>query len=522
MAHPVYILAGQSNARAMRDAITHTLQRKHGSERYTLVDVSAAGAPLTYKRPDADWSAANELKQTLIEETRAALAARAETELAGLIWIQGEADSYAIARSHSYQSALEGLTDAWRTALLQTPEGRAGGADVARVALARLSDHASGGTPRENWETVQAQQLAYGAGDPLTNTVDPDAIAREKGVSPANMFSDGLHYHEAFRPALAEALVNALHSNGAGAAGGIGTPGDDILSGTAGGDRMQGGAGNDSYIFNHADDRIVEAADQGRDRVVALRDVDLDALGAEIEDIVLAGGADLSAIGNASANRITGNSGDNRIDGAGGRDRLAGGDGDDRLIDRDGGDHLSGGAGDDTYRLFAGGFRLFEESDAGRDLVIARVSVTLRFHSQHIEDLSLTGPGDLNGTGNGLSNRLTGNRGDNRLDGAWGDDILKGRAGSDELIGHRGDDVMTGGRGSDRFVFHAHHGPGHDRITDFDPARDMIVLGADIGRDQLDIAAEGPGLLLSWTGDQSVLLLGLADAEPEPPWLVFL
>lgn len=57
--------------------------------------------------------------------------------------------------------------------------------------------------------------------------------------------------------------------------------------------------------------------------------------------------------------------------------------------------------------------------------------------------LTLTGLANINGTGNGLNNRLTGNSGNNRLDGGVGADTLLGGAGSDTyLVDNLGDRVF--------------------------------------------------------------------------------
>ncbi|MEX0311507.1 MAG: sialate O-acetylesterase, partial [Tateyamaria sp.] len=390
MTHQIYILAGQSNARAMRDSFARELEARHDASGFTLVDVSAPGAPLTYKRADADWATPAELTQSLIAETRAALHSRPGSEITGLIWIQGEADTYAIARSDTYQTRLSDLLEGWRDAIAETEEGRASGVETAFVALAQLSSHATGGMARDKWADVIAQQRAFAANDPRTIAIDPDALAATLGVSPDTMFSDGLHYGPGFQPDFAEALIDALHAVGARPGQTTGTDQDDMLPGTPAGDLLQGGLGDDTYVFNHPGDRIVEAAGAGTDTLIALRDVVLQTIGAHLEDVTLSGVADLSVTGNSHSNQITGNAGDNRIDAGAGSDLVFGGDGNDRLIDRQGGDRLAGGAGDDTYVLRGSGTRLTEQQDAGRDHVIATVSFTLRYHSQHIENLTLT------------------------------------------------------------------------------------------------------------------------------------
>lgn len=62
---------------------------------------------------------------------------------------------------------------------------------------------------------------------------------------------------------------------------------------------------------------------------------------------------------------------------------------------------------------------------------MAAASYTL---SDHIENLTLTGVANIDGTGNALNNVITGNSGANVLDGAAGADTLTGGAGDDTYI----------------------------------------------------------------------------------------
>lgn len=58
-----------------------------------------------------------------------------------------------------------------------------------------------------------------------------------------------------------------------------------------------------------------------------------------------------------------------------------------------------------------------EAADAGTDLVVSAVGFTL---GANLEHLDLTGTAGINGTGNGLDNRITGNTGNNILTGGGG------------------------------------------------------------------------------------------------------
>lgn len=226
----------------------------------------------------------------------------------------------------------------------------------------------------------------------------------------------------------------------------FGNYGNDTLDGGTGNDRMEGGQGNDTYVVDAAGDVVVEAAAAGDDLVRASISY---TLGSNVERLTLTGSGNLDGVGNALDNTLTGNSGNNRLDGAAGNDVLNGGAGNDVLLggagnDRlngddgndilDGGagnDTLAGGAGDDIYIVDQAGDTVSEGLAAGTDTVRSSLNYTL---GANLENLELTGSGNLNGTGNSLDNLLTGNSGNNRLDGAAGNDVLVGRRGNDTYV----------------------------------------------------------------------------------------
>lgn len=73
-----------------------------------------------------------------------------------------------------------------------------------------------------------------------------------------------------------------------------------------------------------------------------------------------------------------------------------------------------------------------------------------------IENLTLTGTGDINGEGNALANKITGNVGNNTLRGLDGDDTF---------FGSRGNDVLDGGNGIDTADYSAFDGVTPQAIT---------------------------------------------------------
>lgn len=278
-----------------------------------------------------------------------------------------------------------------------------------------------------------------------------------------------------------------------------GGAGDDIIDGGVGNDRMSGSNGDDTYFVDSVGDEVTElAATNGIDTVNASVSY---TLGAHLENLTLLGTANIDAIGNELDNVLTGNAGNNTLDGKAGNDTLIGGLGDDTYIidagdtivekpnegidtvitsgsytlgdnlenltvnadnqsvltgnalnnvltadlglntldGKAGDDTMMGGFDDDLYIVGEVGDVVIEQANSGTDTVNASVSYTL---SDHVENLTLVGTGNINATGNALDNILTGNSGNNILDGKGGNDRLIGGLGDDTYVVSSGDTVV--------------------------------------------------------------------------------
>ncbi|MBU2357912.1 MAG: hypothetical protein KKB02_03110, partial [Alphaproteobacteria bacterium] len=262
--------------------------------------------------------------------------------------------------------------------------------------------------------------------------VDPDAVARNAGVSTADMFDDDyVHYALAFQPILANALVSSLTI----------APGDiNLLVGTTGMDRIfvpgglftqvYGAAGSDIADFSQLSHGInvdatsglfVDVSDRHGDKAFAATLVEVEQIqGTAFGDSIVAGGG---------TTRFMTGAGDDTVTGSEVRDVIFLDDGNDRGFGNAGSDYIKGGNGDDL---------------------------------------------------------LKGGDGDDILYGDDGQDNIQGGNGDDFIFGGRGDDLINPQSGADTITF-GRYDNGSDRINGFDERFDVLSF-AGLGLDQSHFA----------------------------------
>ncbi|MGY1893608.1 calcium-binding protein, partial [Pseudomonas sp. SDT291_1_S447] len=112
---------------------------------------------------------------------------------------------------------------------------------------------------------------------------------------------------------------------------------------------------------------------------------------------------------------------------------LQGGAGDDILDGRAGADTLIGGTGNDTYIVDNYGDVVIEDSTLPGEIDTVRSSVNWVLGA-NLENLTLTGTGNIAGSGNAQDNVLIGNDGNNELNGMAGLDTMIGGKGNDAYL----------------------------------------------------------------------------------------
>jgi Ca2+-binding RTX toxin-like protein len=215
----------------------------------------------------------------------------------------------------------------------------------------------------------------------------------------------------------------------------IGTSGDDNLNGTshpdtllglAGNDRLEGGSNNDLIYGGSGDDDLKGGSG---DDYSLYGETGNDTLeGGSGNDALYGGDGNDILTGGSGSDNLDGGNGDDYLDGGSdndmmfggaGNDTLIGGSGDDYIDGGSGADMTTGGSGNDTYIVDNIGDTVSENGGSGTDTVQSNVSFTL---TDGVENLTLTGFADLNGTGNTLDNLLIANTGNDTLAGAGGND----------------------------------------------------------------------------------------------------
>ncbi|WP_081382099.1 hypothetical protein [Rhodovulum visakhapatnamense] len=144
---------------------------------------------------------------------------------------------------------------------------------------------------------------------------------------------------------------------------------------------------------------------------------------------------------------------------------------------RGGGPFLTGGAGDDRLNGLDGDDRL--QGHGGHDI--------LRGGAGH--------------------DRLDAGAGNDLIDDAFGDDRLWGGAGDDTFHDSQGNDQNWGGAGADRFALDGT--TGYDRIHDFEPGIDLVVLGEGLSATDVPVLDVAGDAVVRIAGGNQLRLIGI-------------
>jgi Ca2+-binding RTX toxin-like protein len=212
--------------------------------------------------------------------------------------------------------------------------------------------------------------------------------------------------------------------------------GNDDLDGGTGNDSLHGGQGNDTYRFDAGggSDTITEAG--GTDRIVLASGISTDDVqlyrqsGSANGDLVLVLNGGQNQLRVLDAFNASGNKAIESIEFAGGTvwdaATIAA-----QTNPMGASNSQTGGSSDDMFVVDHVNDLISESAAGGVDTVLSSVSFLL---PTNVENLTLTGVVNTNGTGNELANVISGNTGSNVLDGGAGVDTMIGGVGDDTYV----------------------------------------------------------------------------------------
>lgn len=264
----------------------------------------------------------------------------------------------------------------------------------------------------------------------------------------------------------------------------IGNGGANVLTGCAGNDTIDGGGGSDTAAFSgtYAQYTISRSGGtlvvSGSDGIDTLTNVEKLSFSDRIVDA-----ATLTTISTTTVTTISA------------APSVGATTGDDTLAGTGGADRLEGLAGDDTYIVDNSGDVIVEAAGAGTDTVRTAVAHTLE---ANVEDMVLTGMGNITVAGNALGNRIDGNTVRNQIFGGAGNDTLWGGGGADTLAGGDGADVFVFRNMTERVVV-SDFADGTDRI-------DLSMLVAGVGYTGSDPLGAGIVKLAAGSGGSTIAI----------------
>ncbi|MEO0861149.1 MAG: sialate O-acetylesterase [Pseudomonadota bacterium] len=483
---PVFILAGQSNARipGLDSRLHAQLTTLHGQDGFEFIKSAQGGTRLFPHPVNRDWhpTSQGELLDETLQEIRDVLAgirqAGFEPDVRAFVWIQGEGDALELERAEAYASSMADLISAVRV--------ETGQSDLP-IIVPKLAS-----TTYPYRDELRAQQDLMAQQDPNVHLVETLDLS----------FVDGVHYDRVSQHLLADRIVasipNLPPANTVPEPTGY-TPqflpqvtfettyGDDRISYLpfglkdvqsvwinlkAGNDFFRSQSGHDTILAGAGDDTIF--AGFGEDVVLCHGGND-QVTGGKGKD-TLRGGED--------SDRLSGDENADFLTGGDGVDTLMGGAGDDSLAGGAGADHIDGGEGNDTVSYYNAAGDVIVDLSAG--LVWNRANTWNNDTVTAIESVVGSWRGD---------DDLFGDAFDNRLNGVAGFDLLYGRDGNDQLYGGRGEDRLIGGQGEDTLV-----GGSDNDILSGGMDGDTFIFVGNFGQDTITDFGEGDMARIGTTG----------------------
>lgn len=256
----------------------------------------------------------------------------------------------------------------------------------------------------------------------------------------------------------------------------VGTTGNDVIVGGPGDDLLTGGRGRDTFIISKGggSDTITDFTTGSGGDVLKISNYGFTSLPGFIaaasqlgqDTIVALGNGETLTLKNVQATKLTS---DNLVfsnDLPGGGDVISqvvtppsgaptkwfsvtagtgvtGTSGNDQFSTSGSNITLIGGAGDDTYIVAdPATTKIIEGPNGGVDTVVCWYSYALPT-DQYVENLTLMGTGNINGTGNDLDNLIIGNSGNNIITGGLGNDTFTGGGGVDTFLVYKGTGMKT-------------------------------------------------------------------------------